>query len=433
MRIKTIVATVTAIAAALSFSVGFARQLPSFPTGDLVVHSLDFGIYDVRDPAAVTLKGFFPHPSVQGEGIAFDAEGNLYIGVADGLDVYDAAMNGIGHASAVAPDSTRTLFLAIRPGQAFGCNPVRTPYARLFVFDITNPSAPAHTNTVNIPDTEIFGGSECRGIAFDAAGSLWVTAFSHLIRLALDPAGNPTWLGSFYPGGNPFALAFQPVTEHLFYSAVNENYVGIVNPAVNAAVRIATLTNVCDNATNNPLTIAFSSSGDMFVGCATHDGATTDMVAFRAATLIGLIGDTDASTLNPIRILRPELNHAVHLAFRPVLDSDGDGIDDASDNCASVANPGQGNVDGDSLGDACDPDDDNDGFADGIDNCPSVSNPDQADFDNDGIGDVCDSQTGPPTDKDQCREGWDRFDTPAAFKNQGDCIQFVNTGKGSSE
>ena len=34
-----------------------------------------------------------------------------------------------------------------------------------------------------------------------------------------------------------------------------------------------------------------------------------------------------------------------------------------------------------------------------------------------------------PTSKDQCKAGgWQQFDNPH-FKNQGDCIQFVNTGK----
>jgi hypothetical protein len=34
-----------------------------------------------------------------------------------------------------------------------------------------------------------------------------------------------------------------------------------------------------------------------------------------------------------------------------------------------------------------------------------------------------------PTSKDQCKkDGWQQFDNPH-FKNQGDCIQFVNTGK----
>ncbi len=35
-----------------------------------------------------------------------------------------------------------------------------------------------------------------------------------------------------------------------------------------------------------------------------------------------------------------------------------------------------------------------------------------------------------PTNKDQCKGGgWQSFTSPRSFKNQGDCIQFVNTGK----
>lgn len=52
------------------------------------------------------------------------------------------------------------------------------------------------------------------------------------------------------------------------------------------------------------------------------------------------------------------------------------------------------------------------------------------DVDNDGILDPCDPQVGPPTNKDQCKDdGWKNFTFPRTFKNQGDCIQYVNTGK----
>jgi len=37
---------------------------------------------------------------------------------------------------------------------------------------------------------------------------------------------------------------------------------------------------------------------------------------------------------------------------------------------------------------------------------------------------------GPPASKDDCKDGgWQTFDSPREFKNQGDCIQFFNTGK----
>ncbi len=46
------------------------------------------------------------------------------------------------------------------------------------------------------------------------------------------------------------------------------------------------------------------------------------------------------------------------------VDTDGDGINDSTDNCPSMANPSQLDSDGDGIGDICDSDDDNDGILD---------------------------------------------------------------------
>jgi hypothetical protein len=60
-----------------------------------------------------------------------------------------------------------------------------------------------------------------------------------------------------------------------------------------------------------------------------------------------------------------------------VLDTDGDGIPDSTDNCPLIANPQQKDIDHDGIGDVCDTDNDNDGILDTVDNCPLVPNADQ--------------------------------------------------------
>jgi len=56
-------------------------------------------------------------------------------------------------------------------------------------------------------------------------------------------------------------------------------------------------------------------------------------------------------------------------------DSDGDGISDSSDNCPTVSNANQADIDSDLIGDACDPDIDEDGILNDDDSCdgPAVN------------------------------------------------------------
>ncbi|HEX4514632.1 MAG TPA: amidohydrolase family protein, partial [Polyangiaceae bacterium] len=99
-------------------------------------------------------------------------------------------------------------------------------------------------------------------------------------------------------------------------------------------------------------------------------------------------------------------------------DKDGDGIDDATDDCPSIFNPirpmdngKQADTDGDGVGDACDrcPNDatnncknpdandfDGDGVVTALDDCPVVADSSQADGDGDGRGDACDTCPGMP-------------------------------------
>ncbi len=77
-------------------------------------------------------------------------------------------------------------------------------------------------------------------------------------------------------------------------------------------------------------------------------------------------------------------------------DLDGDGRCGDEDNCPSVFNLDQGDLDADGTGDGCDVcpadpanDVDHDGVCGDADNCPEVYNADQRDTNGDGVGDAC--------------------------------------------
>ena len=73
------------------------------------------------------------------------------------------------------------------------------------------------------------------------------------------------------------------------------------------------------------------------------------------------------------------------------FDFDEDGVQNKRDNCWKYENPDQSDIDGDRVGDICDPDRDNDKVLNEEDNCPDRANRKQKDQDEDGLGNVCDA------------------------------------------
>ncbi|HVG39473.1 MAG TPA: thrombospondin type 3 repeat-containing protein, partial [Pyrinomonadaceae bacterium] len=103
-------------------------------------------------------------------------------------------------------------------------------------------------------------------------------------------------------------------------------------------------------------------------------------------------------------------------------DTDNDGVIDRNDNCPTVPNPSQADLDNDGQGDACDADDDGDGVNDNVDACPGTP-----------TGTVVNAFGCPvAVNKDQCKNDGGktlRRANNTTFKNQGDCVSYTNNGK----
>lgn len=184
--------------------------------------------------------------------------------------------------------------------------------------------------------------------------------------------------GGFNAFGEPTTATFTTPIEPRF-DTVN---ITLVCAAATVAPPDADNDGVPDASDNCP-TVFNTAQGD-----ADGDGIgnVCDPVDGRDTDFDGVIGTDDYCP-----------NEAGSMFNHGCPDADGDGVPDASDNCLTVANTNQSDMDGDGIGNACDPVDDRDADGDGVldasDNCLGVYNPNQSDNDLDGIGNHCDSDT----------------------------------------
>lgn len=96
---------------------------------------------------------------------------------------------------------------------------------------------------------------------------------------------------------------------------------------------------------------------------------------------------TLASSQNPLTYTCATPGSGIRVA----VDRDRDGIFNFVDNCPTVNNPNQEDVDSSGVGDACEltSDSDGDGIINADDNCPAIPNADQTDSDGNDVGDAC--------------------------------------------
>jgi len=234
------------------------------------------------------------------------------------------------------------------------------------------------------------------GLVFDISGTLYGTTisgmigtgrFSELVRI--DPrAGEQIGAAVTITANNlPISitdLALQPGTNTLYGTSISEddfiNSIYTIDPATGVATLIGR-TGVIG------ATIAFGPDGTLY-----QTSAIFDDVGFVAGYLNTLDPETGAvlTTSDPFTT-----EHVGGLAVRPT-----DGIIFASGGDAGrlwTLSPS------------------------GTQTFLGLTNVG-------GVGDL--AFTPLPTSKADCKNGgWQRFSFPYSFKNQGDCIQFVNTGK----
>jgi hypothetical protein len=237
------------------------------------------------------------------------------------------------------------------------------------------------------------------GLAFDTSGQL----FASTINASVDVPGARTLLIRLDPitglqvasigtiklaNNTPIIitdLAIQPDTDQLFGLRINPADFSTSLYRINSSTAIATLVGPTDTEVD---AIAFAPDGTLYGEAAIFDDTG---VNFLHGSLITM----DPATGGTLTSAGQFLTHLGGMAIRPT-----DGVIFASGGGGGDMYTLSSTGDLTFLGVT--------GFG--------------------GAGDI--AFTPIPTNKDQCKDdGWQRFNFPFSFKSQGDCIQFVNTGK----
>ena len=236
-----------------------------------------------------------------------------------------------------------------------------------------------------------------------------------------------TWTGTVQSAGMGIVLSLDPNGKGSI-RVDDKMLVSVTHPdSSTAPPRIVDFSNGCSGSVEyrNPIGI-----GDLMPAGANQ--VTVDLMDLcggdKESTSIWLVFDTDSDglgddfdicpgtasglTVDEIGCARVQVDSDLDNWCNPGAPSDGPANCTFTDNCPGNANSGQENLDGDGLGDACDPDIDNDAICNsggplpdgtpgtppggcaagglGVDNCVRNSNTNQADADTDNVGDSCD-------------------------------------------
>ena len=269
------------------------------------------------------------------------------------------------------------------------------------------------TNTVT---ATISGISTPGKVAINSSTNLIYTSNQNSASVSVINGATNTVTATIPVGSGVGAAAVNPFTNTIYAPSSTPGTVSVINGATNtvtATIPLGASSNPGGAAVNpftNTIYISHSAGASVSVINGSTNTVTATIHASNNPASIAVNPSTNKIyvTNNPDNILSiingvmTDNTAQTSVFFTIVLDADGDGIPDPTDNCPTTPNPDQADTDHDGIGDACDStpngDTDNDGIDNLVDNCPTTPNPDQADTDHDGIGDACDSTPrGPPT------------------------------------